>query len=224
MRGVIVIRPEPGCGATVATARAMGLEAEGFPLFAVRPLGWDLPVEACDALLIGSANALRHGGPKLARLSHLPVYAVGEATAEAAQVAGFALAARGTGGLQDLLGRLAPAHRRLLRLAGQDRVSLEAPTGVSIVERVVYASEPLAMPSELARRMDGEGVVLLHSAAAARHFAAECDRHHLARGSIALAAIGPRVCEAAGAGWRAVETAPEPTDAALLALAAGLCQ
>lgn len=224
MRGVIAIRPEPGCAATVAAARAKGLEAEGYPLFAVRPLDWDLPTEGHDALLVGSANALRHGGPKLTQLRHLPVYAVGETTAKAARDAGSSIAASGVGGLKDLLDQLNPAHRSLLRLAGRERVALNAPPGVIVSERVVYASEPLAMPPELARRLSGGGVVLLHSAAAAGHFAAECDRLGIARGGIVLAAIGPRVAEAAGAGWRAVESAPEPTDAALLALAAGLCQ
>ena len=67
MKPLYVIRPEPGCAATMRAARAMGLEAHGFPLFEVRPLGWDAPPAASfDALLIGSANALRHGGAAFA--------------------------------------------------------------------------------------------------------------------------------------------------------------
>jgi uroporphyrinogen-III synthase len=67
-------------------------------------------------------------------------------------------------------------------------------------------------------------LVLLHSAATARHFASECDRLGLARGTIALAALGPRIAAAAGEGWRAVHTAPRPDEAALLEMARELCK
>jgi uroporphyrinogen-III synthase len=43
------------------------------------------------------------------------------------------------------------------------------------------------------------------------------------RGSIAITAIGHDAAEAAGHGWQSVETAERPTDDALLALAARLC-
>jgi uroporphyrinogen-III synthase len=66
--------------------------------------------------------------------------------------------------------------------------------------------------------------VLLHSAATASHFAAECERLGLPRETVALAALGPRIAEAAATGWRAVHTAPRPDEAALLALASQLCQ
>ena len=38
-----IIRPQPGNAATVAAARARGLDAQGFPLFAVTPLAWQAP-------------------------------------------------------------------------------------------------------------------------------------------------------------------------------------
>lgn len=218
-----VIRPEPGCSATVAAARALGLEAQGEPLFEVRPREWTMPEGGFDALLIGSANALRHGGPQLGGLTGLPVYAVGETTAEVARTAGFTVAASGQGGLQDLLDQLDPAHRRLLRLAGEERVELAPPPGIELIERVVYASEPLPMPDSLATALRDGGIVLLHSAAAARHFAAECDRLAIPRAALSLACIGPRVGAAAGSGWALIQSAAEPTDAALLALARGMC-
>lgn len=75
---LIVIRPQPGCDASVAAARARGLDAHGFPLFAVRALDWQPPApDSFDALLIGSANALRHGGAALAAWRGKPAYAVG---------------------------------------------------------------------------------------------------------------------------------------------------
>ena len=41
--------------------------------------------------------------------------------------------------------------------------------------------------------------------------------------AIALAALAPRVAEAAGGGWREVRCASEPSEAALLALACDMC-
>jgi uroporphyrinogen-III synthase len=223
---LIVIRPETGCAATVAAARAQGLPADGQPLFTVRPLDWETPpASEFDAMLIGSANALRCGGPGLGGLTSLPVHAVGEATAAAAREAGLTVVASGTGGLQMLLAALASGHRRLLRLAGRERITLEPPAGVTIAERVVYASEPLEMPAALAERLRGGGaLVLLHSAGAARHFASECERLGVPRSGIALAALGARIAAAAGGGWAHCGISERPDDAALLALAAGMWQ
>ena len=226
---VIIIRPEPGCAAPVAAARALGREAQGVPLFAVGPLAWQAPDPATvDALLIGSANAPRHAGAALARYAGKPAYVVGEATAEAARGAGLSVAACGEGGLASLMDCIAPAHRRLLRLAGRERVELVPPEYILLAERVVYASEPQAMPSALARLLSAralpKSLVLLHSAESARHFAQECDRLGLDRARVHLLALGQRVAAAAGAGWADISTAARPTDPALLALCRQLCQ
>jgi uroporphyrinogen-III synthase len=224
MLPLIVIRPEPGCSATVAAARALGLDAHAFPLFAVAARDWPpVPAESADLLLIGSANAIRCGGASLEALRHMPVHAVGETTAQAARQAGFTVAHTGSGGLQAVLDAV-PAGARVLRLAGEERIALEVPPGVTMIERVVYASLPCPMPDDLASLLAGGAVVLLHSGEAARHFAAECDRLGLRRSAIALAALAPRIAAAAGSGWAALTTAEEARDAALLALAAGLCQ
>ncbi|MBW8785446.1 MAG: uroporphyrinogen-III synthase [Novosphingobium sp.] len=222
---LIAIRPEPGCSATVATAEALGLTARGFPLFEIEPRAWHAPERIeFDALLIGSANALRHAGPELERYSGLPTYVVGEVTAGACRAAGFEVVAVGSGGLQEVLGRVETRHRRLLRLAGEERIALDPPPGITLIERVVYVSRPLPMPTGLTELLSAPAVVLLHSAAAARHFAAECARQGVARANVALAAIGPRVAAAAGGGWREVATASQTGDSALLALAREMCQ
>ena len=222
---LIAIRPQPGCEATVAMARDYGLDAHGVPLFGVRPLAWVAPPrEAFDALLIGSANALRHGGEALAGWRGAPVYAVGETSAQAARAAGFDVVATGEGGLQALLGVLRPEHRRLLRLAGRERVQLNPPVNVTVAERLVYASETLPIPAELAEMLLDPCLVLLHSAEAARHFAGECDSRSIPRRPVALAALGPRIAAAAGQGWAAVAAAAKPADHALLELARKMCQ
>ncbi len=221
---LVVIRPEPGCAASVSAARELGLEAHGIPLFAIRPLAWPAPpVDEFDALLVGSANAFRHGGPDLERYRAVPVHAVGAATAEAARAAGFAVAATGGGGLQGVLDAIAPGTR-LLRLAGAERIALSPPAGVTMVEQEVYASAPQPAPPGLIALLAAPAVILLHSAQAARHLASECDRLGLARDHLSLATIGPRVSAAAGPGWRALATAANPSESALLAKARDLCQ
>ena len=86
MRTLLLLRPEPGLSASAERARSLGLDVITAPLFGVEPVVWQLPTPATyDALLLTSANAIRHGGDGLAQLKHLPVHAVGSATAEAAR-------------------------------------------------------------------------------------------------------------------------------------------
>ena len=225
MLPVIVIRPEPGCARTVAAARAAGMAAHGYPLFAVRPVAWSPPdPSAIDALLIGSANALRHGGAGLEAFRGFPAHVVGAVTADAALAAGLRLESVGEGGLQAVLDTVDPASGRLLRLAGRERVVLAPPAGVTLTERVVYASDPLDFQPALAELLRAPALVLLHSGEAARHFAALVDAAGLARSPLRIAAIGPRVIEQAGTGWAGLRAADRPDDAALLALAARMCQ
>jgi len=220
---LLALRPEPGLAATLERAGAMGLAITGHALSEIRAVAWDCPDPAgIDGLLIGSANAILHGGPHLARLREKPVYAVGEATAAAARAAGFAVAMTGSGGLQGVLDAIAaPCH--LLRIAGEEHVPLTPPTGVTFAEVIAYRSVALPLDPAAALLGSGEVLVLLHSAATARHFAAECDRLGLARAAIALAALGPRIAAAAGEGWAAIHTAARPDEASLMQLVFDLC-
>lgn len=222
---LIVIRPQPGGDATVAAAQRLGLEVAAHPLFAVHALEWTPPEPAqFDAMLIGSANALRHGGAGLEHYRTLPVYAVGETTADAARAAGMTVAAVGAGGMQPLLASLQPGHRRLLRLTGRERMDLRPPAGTTITDVVTFASKPMPMNDELALLLKTDAIVLLHSGEAGRHFASQCDLREIDRKQVALAALAPRIAELAGPGWAAVDVAPMPRDEALLALAGRMCQ
>jgi uroporphyrinogen-III synthase len=220
----LALRPEPGLAATLDKARALGLAITGCALSEIRAAVWDCPDPArYDGLLIGSANAILHGGPQLEALRDKPVYAVGEATAATARAAGFAVAMVGSGGLQGVLDAIA-GPRHLLRIAGEEHVPLSPPPGVTFDTVIAYRSLSLPLDPVAALLASGEALVLLHSAATARHFAEECERLALPRSAITLAALGPRIAAAAGAGWAAVHTAARPDEAALLALAAQLCQ
>lgn len=219
MRRVLVLRPEPGATFTLERAREHGLDALALPLFEIEPAPWTLPgFVRFDALLLTSANAVRHGGEALKRLRSVPVHAVGEATAEAARSAGFAVLSIGSGGVEALLGSL-PPDLRLLHLCGEHR-SDPAHAPQQITSIAVYRSRDKPVPE--IRAAQG-AVALIHSPRAAQRFSGLIDQAGLDRSSIGIAAISPAAAAAAGAGWETVEAARSPGDDALLALAERLC-
>jgi uroporphyrinogen-III synthase len=223
IRTLLLLRPEPGATATLAAARALGLEAIAAPLFVTRPIAWTPPDPLPSALLMTSASAPRHGGPDLAAFTALPVYAVGEATAEAARIAGFATVVTGEAGVDTILARAATdGITSLLHLAGREHHPPSDPP-LPVVRRIVYAADAVdRLPAE-ARAVLPDAIALLHSARAAATFTRLLDAAGIARGTVAIAAISQAARAAAGAGWRAAIVADRPRDAALLAAAAKLC-
>jgi uroporphyrinogen-III synthase len=221
MRPLVIVRPEPGASATARAARQFGLDPRVLPLFVVRPLEWRSPDPAdFDALLFTSANAIRHGGPELEGLRGLPAHCVGEATAQATREHGFEIANVGSGRVDSLLHSL-PGELRLLHLCGFHR--REPATPAQTIRAVpVYSSDEIPTPNGF--RAVERSVVALHSPRAAARLGRLADELGLARGEIALAAISPETAEAAGTGWEALLSAQEPTDTALLAIAAELCK
>ena len=220
---ILAIRPEPGLSATLAAGRKMGLAMHGFALARVTKVEWELPsLQRFDGLLIGSANAIRLGGANLKKLKHLPVYAVGEATAREAEAAGFEVALRGTGGLQKVLDQL-PGPSRLMRLVGSEFVDLTPPQDVEIERFQVYSITSRSFLDHHSELLDKDLIVLLHSGAIARQFASECNRLELDRKAISLAAMGERIVEPAGEGWAAIHISPAPNDRDLLEMVAKLC-
>ncbi len=226
MTAIITIRPAPGDTATIERGAHQGLSIVSHPLFSVGSLPWVVPdAEGFDAILLGSANSLRHGGEGLHALAALPALCVGETTAEAAREAGFSVIAVGARGMQTLLPHAeARGLTRLLRLSGEAHVPLDPPPGVAIDTRVVYTVRPKQADPALAHILAGGAIVLLHSGEAASHFARECDRLGVPRSAIALACLAPRIAERAGEGWAACRHAASSDDAALLALADQMCQ
>lgn len=221
MRRLAIIRPEPGASESADRARQLGLTPLVVPLFELEPLQWTAPDPAgFDALLLTSANSVRLAGKQLQQLRGLPVLAVGEATAEAARTAGLGVRQAGGGGVDSLLESIPPG-RRLLHLCGEQR---REPNDEShaITALPVYRSADRD-PSEDLAAIEGS-VVAVHSPRAARRLGRLATEHSLDQSAISLAAISREAAEAAGSGWGGVETAERPSDEALLALAARLCQ
>jgi uroporphyrinogen-III synthase len=218
---IFVLRPEPGGSATVAAARALGLEAQACPLFAVAPLAWSPPpADAFDALVLTSANAVRHGGNALARYTALPVHVVGQATAAAARGAGFSLAGVHNGA-QSLFESLGPAGtRNVLWLCGEDRSAVD-PGALHITALPVYAARPIDPPAPFAALgTAAPAIVLVHSVRAGERLAALVEH----RASVAIAAISDKVAQACGDRWARIAVAAEPTGEAVLELARRMCQ
>jgi uroporphyrinogen-III synthase len=213
LRRLLLLRPEPGLSASAERARALGLDVICCPLFRVEPVTWKVPEAAAyDGLLLTSANAVWFGGPALAELNRLPVHAVGPATAAAAREAGLRVETVGDKDAAALLEAL-PSSLRLLHLAGEDHRAASWP---SIDRRIVYRSAPIAAPD----LPDLAGLVAaVHSPRAGQRLAELAT----VRGATPIAAISSVAAEACGGGWERVETAHEPNDKSLLALAAMLC-
>ena len=222
---LLVLRPEPGATVTARRAEALGMRAVVASLFEVRPLAWHPPDAArFDAILMTSAKAACHGGPGLSRYTHMPVHAVGAATAAAAREAGFGEVTAGDAGAAALLARLATGPRlRLLHLCGEHHLQSDV-AGIEVDAVPVYTSVALESIPAAAMSAARKGcIALIHSPRAAALFAKLVDAAVIARDGIEIVAISAAAADAAGGGWREVHAAPEPTDLAMLAIARVLC-
>lgn len=224
-RPLFIVRPEPGNSATSANACARGLEVHSFPLFETAATPWDAPDPArYVGVIMTSANAARLAGHGLQRYIHLPLYAVGDVTGDAAREAGFLSIVSGDGDVERLLGKIATLGlHRLLHLSGADYQPF-TPHGVEIERRTVYASNAIPPAQELLAALKPGGVVMLHSPRAAKQFAAIIESHAIDPSKLSLAAISANAAEAAGASWHQISIAPRPRDAALLECAVALCE
>jgi uroporphyrinogen-III synthase len=215
MRRLVILRPEPGATETVERAKQRGLDAVAIPVFTIESLPWEVPeASGFDALLLTSANAMRQGGEGLVQLRGLPVHAVGEATAKAARDAGFDIASSGDSGVDRLLASIEP-ELRLLHLCGEEaKAPVDAPQRITRI--AVYRSTPIDAPD---LTPIGGAVAIVHSPRGGARLAQLVED----RGSVAIAAISDAAAAEVGGGWKNVEIADRPSDEALLALAARLC-
>jgi uroporphyrinogen-III synthase len=166
---VLVTRPHPDNEATATALRGRGFEVVLAPMLRFEPFAIEEQPDAhYDGVIATSANALRAiaAHPILARLRDLPLFGVGEHTAEVARALGFrdvvvddTVRARGAVALPDLVARyLAAAGRQngtLCYLAGaditRDLAGELGERGFSVITHTTYRMAALSWLPEAAR-------------------------------------------------------------------------
>jgi uroporphyrinogen-III synthase len=227
---VAVTRPRPDGERAAAALRARGHDVLLVPLLGIEPVAADLSGE-WSAIAMTSANAAGAAGAS-PHLLHLPVFAVGRHTAEAARAAGFRDVTAADGDSRELAGLIARKgggpRAPLLYLAGADRAfQLERELrerGIAANTAVVYRATMLPYPTALTEAL-AKGTL-----AAVLHFSARSAQGYLAGAAAAgiaveralapqhlcLSAQIAAVLQAAGA--PDLRVAAKPEEAALLDL------
>jgi uroporphyrinogen-III synthase len=226
---LLVTRPEPDAARTADKLRAAGHAVLLAPLMRVEPVVAALAGN-WDAVLMTSANAARTISGRAEDLRGLPVFAVGDKTAEAARDAGFAQVTSADGAISDLVdlvvAQLGDAKERLLYLTGEDRAGDLAGDlarhghviRTAVVYRVVAAdSLPDAVREAIrAGRLDAvlhysrrSAATLLRLAADAGVLNAALSLAHYCLSEEVAAPLRER-------GASAVQVAPAPQEAALI--------
>ncbi len=234
-RGLLITRPEPGATDTAQRVAALGWQPVVASLLDVRPRE-ALGPAAVDAVLVTSANAL----PALGALRHLPLFAVGDATAAQAQAAGFATvhsAGADAAALQALVAaRCRPGQRVLLASGAGQGLALAAglrAAGLRVLRRLAYAAVPLrALPPAAAAALAGNGLhaALFFSPATARAFVSllraarrnddvrPLEAHDEVRALEALAISAATAAPLAALPWRRIRVASHPNQDEMLAM------
>lgn len=221
MAKILITRPSPGLEQTATRLHAMGHHCVSSPLFTVHPVEWQPPDDlSFDAVMITSANALRHAGPYPAHWYQLPCYAVGTVTAEAAKAAGFNTVITGPGHAKGMVKQmLADGRAHVVHPTARDYTIIRPPHP-PIHKVIVYAADPVdGLTQEANQALARHEVdwVLLYSARAAEHFNALSDQAGIDRSKLKLGAISATVAEKAGPGWGHIAIASEPSEDHLFA-------
>lgn len=195
---ILVTRPMPDGEKTAQALRARGYPALLSPVLRFEAVAFQDDADvAYDGAVLTSANAARAiaNHPFKARLVKLPVFVVGDNTADLARDAGFEniLNAKGdASALRDLIGSSAAAKKikknaTLCYIAGadlsRDLAGELGARGFTVVTHTAYRMNPVAdLPDDVAAAFQGGGVdAILHFSrrsaraflAAARHSGVE---------------------------------------------------
>ena len=226
---VWITRSSPGAEATASRLAALGHAPLIAPLLAVRPIaGVRLDFNRVGAVAFTSANAVKAFAAKYPQGGRaLPVFAVGAATADAARAAGFLETASADGdvaGLAELIiehrASIAGAvlHPSALKPAGDLAGDLAA-AGLEVRTTPIYDTvDPSNLPQPAIEALAAGEVdaVLLHSPRAAGVLARLLpgSAQEMIAYALSEACAGP----VRGVDFKRIAVAPEPTEAALLAL------
>ena len=178
MTRLILLRPKEAAEQSAEIARKKGFNPVIAPATEISALVWDAPpAQEFDAIMITSANALRYGGDAVRQYIHLPLFAVGKATAALAEELGFKIAAIGKGGAKALWPQIKQSGvKNIVRLVGRDYVPIDD-KHIQICTIIVYEARALPMHVNLERLLcDNDGhndkphIFAFHSAKAMQIF------------------------------------------------------
>jgi uroporphyrinogen-III synthase len=229
----LVTRPAEDAAPLARALAERGIDALLQPLLAIHPVGdagrrLGEALAGAQALLFTSANGVRAVVAASPR-RELPVFAVGDASAAAARIAGFRSVASAGGDVADLArlvaARLAPQRGPLVHAAGSEVAGdLEALLpGFTLRRAVLYearAADALLPETVAALRRGALDLALFFSPRTAATFVSLAAAQAVGDTCRAVTAIGLSAAVAARLGalpWRALRTAAAPTQGALLA-------
>ena len=169
---IVLTRPQADSERTATTLRARGHDVLIAPLLQVELVTTDFS-GGWGGIIITSANApgAIAGHPAREKLTKLPLYAVGQRSADAARAAGFSNVTSAGGDVSDLVRviatRRADAAAPLLYLAGEDRaadlVAELVANGIAAEMAVVYRAVSAPFPPALTAALKaGEVDAVLH--------------------------------------------------------------
>lgn len=224
--GVWITRAEPGAGATAERVATLGLTPILAPLLSFHPIDADLSLHEDEALAFTSINGVTRAAA-LSPLRAMRVFAVGDATADAAREAGYSDVTSASGdivALSTLINQSNPrgcvVHPCASETAG-DLVALLC-AGIEARKVAVYKTEAAtALPSVVGAALQDHrlGFVLIHSPKAARAAAGLLVGLGGDLESVAALGLSPACIEPLKAcGFQGLVAAEAPTEDALLQL------
>ena len=241
--GALITRPREDSEPLALAVERLGFRPLLEPMLEIRLLPGSVPDPAgLRGILLTSANGARalaaRLGDRMSEFTALPVWAVGESTAEMAREVGFLKVTAAAGDVTALAGLVAAGnrpgpgaflHAGGARLAG-DLAGLLEKGGLSVRREVFYEAEPAtALSAGLAKALRAHevAVALFFSPRTATSFVRLAIAQDLA-GTLAAVdalALSPAVAAAlAPIAWRDVKIAERPSQAALLSILGGGAQ
>ncbi|PHY94451.1 uroporphyrinogen-III synthase [Acetobacter pomorum] len=231
-RGVIVTRPEPGLSETMAAVADAGWLPLASPALVVQRHTLRLPHKLPAAILLTSGqavSAVAHAAQQVKALD-IPVYAVGDRTAQRARDAGFTHVKSADGDARALVVLLQthqqPQCGSLLLCSGAGQgVELAAwcrQAGFKVVRRVVYAAKPIQhinAQTSAAIQAAKVAVVLFFSAESAASWLAalpKAEQNLLAAQASAVVISGRVAGVLRAAGWQNIRVAEHVSAAAVM--------
>lgn len=227
---VLVTRPREDSVSLQRELLRRGIQVVLEPLLSIeRMTGADLDLEGASALIFTSANGVRAYLAISGRLD-LPVFTVGNATAEACGEAGFTSVASADGDVEDLAALIrrsrAPGDGRLIHIAGNvaagNLASSLTASGFDVVRAPLYEARPASALSQAGQtalqqgRIDAALFFSPRTAAAFVNLARAAGLEEACRGIDAVC-LSPAVAKrAAELPWRSLSIAAQPTQTALL--------